>query len=727
MRLLKLQLLLFMLILPVLKTQAALPFTIAKPGKVYAVGKQVWIYEDASGEKTIEDINHESQFVLGKDPIPNFGITSSNFWLRLELVNNTGKEDLLLLIENPIIDEVEFYYTDSQGNIRSDVSGEHKTFASRTIQHSNYIFSLPLKNNERSICYLKIKSNDQLQLPLFVGTEEAIYQRLLLRDLLFGIYAGIIAVMILYNLFVYLSVKDNSYIYYVFFILFVGLSQATLEGLGFRFLWPGSPWMAINSTVIIPALSGVTTGLFMKSFLQTARYAPVLDKIINSFIGGYIIALIACLLGFNQFGLQLLHVAGAGGSFFALYVGYRIHKLGNRSGRFFLIANSIFLLAVIGFVLRNVNIIPYNTFTSIILELGSALQVILLSFALADKINTLKVEKEHSQAMALLASRENERLITEQNIMLEAKVYERTRELQFTNGELINTLHKLKDTQSQLVEAEKMASLGQLTAGIAHEINNPINFVSSNVKPLQMDIDDLFAVIAKYEELDLTASPAEKLKEIENFKRKIDLEYVGEEIKSLLRGIEDGATRTAEIVKGLRNFSRLDESELKLADIHTCIDSTLVVLKHSIPNGANIVRDFSSVPQIECYPGKLNQALLNLLNNAFHAICKKTNFIEHTVTISTSYVDEMVMIAISDTGIGMPEEVKEKIFEPFFTTKEVGEGTGLGLSIVYKIIEKHQGKIEVSSVPDIGTTFTLLLPKQLETKQKIFINELVQS
>lgn len=155
MRLLKLQLLLFMLILPVLKTQAALPFTIAKPGKVYAVGKQVWIYEDASGEKTIEDINHESQFVLGKDPIPNFGITSSNFWLRLELVNNTGKEDLLLLIENPIIDEVEFYYTDSQGNIRSDVSGEHKTFASRTIQHSNYIFSLPLKNNERSICYLK--------------------------------------------------------------------------------------------------------------------------------------------------------------------------------------------------------------------------------------------------------------------------------------------------------------------------------------------------------------------------------------------------------------------------------------------------------------------------------------------------------------------------------------------------------------------------------------------
>lgn len=727
MRFLKLQLLLFMLILPVFKIQASASFSIAKPGEVYPVGKQAWIYEDPSGKKTIEEIKHEPQFVLSKDEIPSFGITSSSYWIRLELFNKAGKDNLLLLIENPIIDEVEFYYTDSQGNVRSDVAGEHMTFAERTIYHSNYIFPLPVKDNERAICYLKVKSNDQLQLPVFVGTEEAIYQRLLIRDLLFGIYAGIIAVMILYNLFVYLSVKDNSYIYYVFFILFVGLSQATLEGLGFRFLWPGFPWMAINSTVIIPALSGVTTGLFMKSFLQTARYTPVLDKIINGFITGYIIALIACLLGFNQFGLQLLHVAGAGGSFFALYVGYRVHKLGNRSGRFFLIANSIFLIAVFTFVLRNVNIIPYTTFTSIVLELGSALQVILLSFALADKINTLKLEKEQSQAMALLAARENERLVTEQNLMLEAKVYERTRELQFTNGELINTLHKLKDTQSQLVEAEKMASLGQLTAGIAHEINNPINFVSSNVKPLQMDIDDLFAVIAKYEELDLSSGPEEKLKEIEKFKRKIDLEYVGEEIKSLLRGIEDGATRTAEIVKGLRNFSRLDESELKLADIHTCIDSTLVVLKHSIPNGVSIIRKFSAVPEIECYPGKLNQALLNLLNNAFHAICKKSNFGDHSVTISTSYEDEMVIIAISDTGIGMSEEVKEKIFEPFFTTKEVGEGTGLGLSIVYKIIEKHQGKIEVSSIPDMGTTFTLLLPKQLETKQKILINELVQS
>lgn len=727
MRFLKLQFLLFMLILPVCKIQASASFSIAKPGKVYSVGKQISIYEDPSGEKTIEAVKRESQFIPGKGEIPNFGISSSSYWIRFELVNKTGKDNLLLLIENPIIDEVEFYYADSKGNVRTYVAGEHKTFAERTIYHSNYIFPLPIKNNESAVCYLKVKSNDQLQLPIFVGTEDAIYQRLLIRDLLFGIYAGIIAVMILYNLFVYLSVKDNSYIYYVFFILFVGLSQATLEGLGFRFLWPGLPWMAINSTVIIPALSGVTTGLFMKSFLQTARYTPVLDKIINGFIAGYIIALIACLIGFNQFGLQLLHVAGAGGSFFALYVGYRVHKLGNRSGRFFLIANSIFLVAVFSFVLRNINIIPYNTFTSIILEIGSALQVILLSFALADKINTLKLEKEQSQAMALLAARENERLVTEQNLMLEAKVYERTRELQFTNGELINTLHKLKDTQSQLVEAEKMASLGQLTAGIAHEINNPINFVSSNVKPLQMDIDDLFAVIAKYEELDLNASPEEKLKEIENFKRKIDLEYVGEEIKSLLRGIEDGATRTAEIVKGLRNFSRLDESELKLADIHTCIDSTLVVLKHSIPGGVNIVRKFSPVPEIECYPGKLNQALLNLLNNAFHAICKKSDFDNHTVTISTSFADEMVVITISDTGIGMNEEVKEKIFEPFFTTKEVGEGTGLGLSIVYKIIEKHQGKIEVSSVPNIGTTFTLLLPKQLETKQKILINELVQT
>ncbi|MCO4291972.1 sensor histidine kinase [Solitalea sp. MAHUQ-68] len=710
-----------------LNALAGSPIVITDHTKVYVLGNALSIYEDPSGKESLQQVIVKNDFKSNAHQNPNFGITKSAYWLKFTVENRSGVEQLLLAVENPIIDEIDLYQYNAKGQLIAQKLGEHYSFDKRKIDQSNYVFQLNLPNEASSSYYLRVKSNDQLQLPIFIGTQEAIYKHSSQRDLLFGIYVGIILIMMVYNLFVYISVKDSSYIYYVLFIFFVGLSQATLEGFGFQFLWPNNSWFAINSTIIVPVFSGITTGLFMKKFLQTRLVAANLDKGINLFISSYFIALACCFAGYNHLALQLLHVIGAIGSFYALYVGYRIHKMGIRSGQFFLIANVIFLLAVVVFVLRNVNIIPYNTFTSFILELGSAFQVSLLSFALADKINTLKREKEHSQEMALAASKENERLVKEQNVFLETKVNERTQELQNANVELNHTLHQLKDTQSQLVEAEKMASLGTLTAGIAHEINNPINFVSSNVRPLQMDIDDLFAVIAKYENLNPNQSVEEQLIEIERFKKKIDLTYVGEEIKMLLRGIEDGASRTAEIVKGLRNFSRLDESDLKMTDIHECLDSTLVVLKHSIPSFITIEKNYLADKLIECYPGKLNQALLNLLNNAIHAINKNNPELQHFIKIKTQIDDDVMKISVTDSGIGIPDEVKDRIFDPFFTTKEVGEGTGLGLSIVYNIIEKHQGKIDVVSVPNKGTTFTLLLPIKLKTKTNQSVNEVIRT
>ncbi|UKJ09000.1 7TM diverse intracellular signaling domain-containing protein [Solitalea lacus] len=708
-------------------SKAYTPTTVKDEFQVYSLGKSLMVYEDKSGNESLQQVISKSKFTLCKEDVPNFGISKSAFWLKFSIQNTTPKSQLLLLIENPIIDEIEYYQVKDNKTVNQFELGDTHAFNKRQIANANYVFPISTDSNNLITVYIKVKSNDQLQLPVFIGTEQAIYQQLLLRDLLFGIYSGIILIMVLYNLFVYVSVKDSSYIYYVLFIVFVGLSQATLQGFGFRFLWPNQSWFSVNSTIIIPVFSGITTGLFMKKFLQTALYAPKLDKGIDVFIGGYVLALLVCLAGFNHEALQLLHLQGAIGSFYALYVGYCIHKKGIRSGRFFLIANSIFLLAVVVFVLRNVNVVPYNTFTSVILELGSAFQVSLLSFALADKINTLKREKELSQEQALVASLENEKLVREQNVMLEQKVNERTEELQQTNSELQSTLNQLKDTQSQLVDAEKMASLGQLTAGIAHEINNPINFVSSNIKPLQMDIDDLFSVIAKYEELDLSSNAEEKLKEIDQFKKKIDLEYVGSEIKLLLQGIQDGAVRTAEIVKGLRSFSRLDESEMKKIDVHECIDSTLIILKHVIPSFITIKKEYNADKQIECYPGKLNQALLNLFNNAIQAVVQTQNETNHSITIKTDCQGDFIGLSISDTGIGMPESIRERIFEPFFTTKEVGQGTGLGLSIVYKIIEKHQGKIEVQSIQGVGTTFTLLLPLQLKNEQIYVADEVFQA
>ena len=352
-------------------------------------------------------------------------------------------------------------------------------------------------------------------------------------------------------------------------------------------------------------------------------------------------------------------------------------------------------------------------FTFYTMPLGSAAEVILLSLALADRINVLKKEKEESQAQALLISQQNQKLITEQNIILEQKVHERTIELKVTNDELNVTLTYLKDTQTQLVNAEKMASLGQLTAGIAHEINNPINFVSANLRPLKTGIDEVLEVVAKYEGITSDSVLIDKLKEIAAFKKEIDLDYLKIEIEKLLAGIEDGAKRTSEIVSGLKNFSRLDESDIKEASINEGIESTLILLRSSFSKQIEIVTNLEKVPNIECYPGKLNQVFLNILSNALYAINKKGSSTNNKLIISTFEKEGQIYATFEDSGIGMTPDVKGKIFEPFFTTKNVGEGTGLGMSIVFKIIESHHAHLEVESELGKGTKITIILNKKL--------------
>jgi hypothetical protein len=342
--------------------------------------------------------------------------------------------------------------------------------------------------------------------------------------------------------------------------------------------------------------------------------------------------------------------------------------------------------------------------------IASAVEAILLSIALADRINTLKKEKEISQAEALQISLENEQLVREQNLVLEQKVAERTSELQQTNGELNLTLTELKNTQTQLVNAEKMASLGQLTAGIAHEINNPINFVTSNIRPLRRDVQDLLETFNRFEKL----IPAEDVKmkaQLDAIKVEMDFDYLAEEISVLINGMEEGATRTAEIVKGLRTFSRLDESDLKKVNVNEGIDSTLILLNSNLGGRISVVRKYDEDALIECYPGKLNQVFMNILNNAIQAMHTNDNHASGILTLITRSVADQVVIEIGDTGPGMSESVKQRIFEPFFTTKAVGQGTGLGLSIVYSIIESHHGTIEIDSTLGEGTTFRLTLPK----------------
>lgn len=282
---------------------------------------------------------------------------------------------------------------------------------------------------------------------------------------------------------------------------------------------------------------------------------------------------------------------------------------------------------------------------------------------------------------------------------LERKLVEKNRYL----NELVE---KIQSMQEQMVISEKMASLGQLTAGIAHEINNPINFVTANVGPLKRDLTELKELCLQYKELHHSTDPQNALKNIEAYSREIDPEFLYTEIETLIKGIEEGAERTRQIVIGLRNFSRVDEDDFKTVDIHDGIESTLMLLQNKIKNRIEVIKQYGKIPLIECVPGKINQVLMNILNNASDAIGEKGTI---TITTSRGKKDNLV-ISLKDDGVGMKESVKRRIFEPFYTTKAVGLGTGLGLSISYGIIEAHYGSIEINSKPGKGSEFVLELP-----------------
>jgi len=467
----------------------------SNPDQNIKISNKVEILEDTEGKMPIEEIISSRDFKKSLEAIPNLQISSSTFWIKFEIKNNTKQDDIVLELQYPIIDEVTLYRLLPTGNYSIEKSGEYVPYYNRKYKYQDYIFDLNIPENETRTFIMKIKGSEQIQLPLTIGPSKGILESLFTKDLIFGLYAGIIIVMFLYNLFVYFVVKDKTYLFYVGYILSVGLTQACLQGYSSRFFWPDSSFLANQSMIFSPSLAGIGALLFVNSFLQVKIHTPTLFKISYGIIVLYTIAILLGLFEIYHVSQQIVQMCSMIGSILVFIIAYKIIKKGFREAKFFLIAWSIFLASVIIFVLRNFDFLPYNNFTYYALQFGSGLEVVLLSLALGDRINILKKEKEESQAQALDALLQNELIIRNQNIVLENRVEERTKKLKDINQELSTTLSELKQTQSHLVNAEKMASLGQLTAGIAHEINNPINFVVSNVKPLQRDIEEIYELM----------------------------------------------------------------------------------------------------------------------------------------------------------------------------------------------------------------------------------------
>jgi two-component system NtrC family sensor kinase len=305
-----------------------------------------------------------------------------------------------------------------------------------------------------------------------------------------------------------------------------------------------------------------------------------------------------------------------------------------------------------------------------------------------------------------------EAALRESRDMLEERVRERTADLQMANATLETKkaqqavlIDKLEQAQTQLLQSEKMATIGQLAAGVAHEINNPVAFVNSNLGTLRRYVDDLLELLAAYAGVEASLAPAER-GEIGRLKTRIDPVFLREDIDSLLAESLDGVARVKSIVQDLKDFSHVDESERHWANLEEGLDSTLRLVANEFKFKVEVVKEYGGIPPIECLASQLNQVFMNLLVNASHAIDERGR-----ITVRTGMDIHELWVEVADTGKGIKPEHLSRIFEPFFTTKPVGKGTGLGLSLSYGIVQKHAGRIEVESVIGEGTRFRVVLPR----------------
>jgi signal transduction histidine kinase len=329
-----------------------------------------------------------------------------------------------------------------------------------------------------------------------------------------------------------------------------------------------------------------------------------------------------------------------------------------------------------------------------------------LKIKVSEEITRKEIIKEKNKQLEeeIFKRKTAEKNLYEYNKNLESIVLKKTQNLE-------KALKRLKIAQSQLVQSEKMASIGQLSAGIAHEINNPLGFIKTNFASLQQYADETVRLLQEYENLESTDPEdfSKAVEKIHRIKKEMDFDFIKEDLQSIFSETKEGIERILSIITDLKFFAHKEKDEKVAVDIHQCIDSTLNVIHNEIKYKAEVVKDYSALPKIKCYPQRVNQIITNLIINAAQSI-EKTG----TITIRTYIENNYCVIKISDTGEGIPDHIKDKIFDPFFSTKPVGKGTGLGLHVVYDLVKKHDGKIKLESEVNKGTSFFIYLPLEKE-------------
>ncbi|HPS56907.1 MAG TPA: 7TM diverse intracellular signaling domain-containing protein [Spirochaetota bacterium] len=655
--------------------------TLEEGRKHYSLGRSLYILEDRNGDVTIDGImkhQYDSRFTRSEADAPNYGFSRSTYWAKFEIINpfNTPRE-MYLETGYPNLDLIELYMPEPGGRYQKRTAGYNYVFKEREVQYRNIVFKISLSPGKNTY-YAMIQSSGTVTFPLILQTPDYLVETSTIDYLVLGMYYGILFVMILYNLFVYISVRDRSYLYYISYITSFILFSFSLNGMGFQNFWPDSIWW---QKVSVPLLifSGIfTIGQFVRSFLELKKISAVSDRIVQLMM---LMAFAGMVLSFiidYSMAIRLSALTVVIAVTICFLVGIFSVIKGNRSARFYLLAWTCFLLGCFVFALKATGYIPFNTVTQYAMQAGSAAEVVLLSFALGDRINILKGEKETAQLRTI----EIQKSATED---LERKVAERTMELNRANEDL-KELDKLKSN---------------FFANISHEIRTPLTLILSPVESvLQGD-----------------------------YGREVD--------NSFFENVQRNAIKLLKLINNLLDFSKIEAGHMNLnikeIDIVIFIRNYITAI-HSAAESKGISLSFvtlSSAIRLHIDIEKMDKIVMNLFSNALK-FTDKGGFIR----ILVKEDDKNCYIIFEDSGIGIPRDKYETIFDRFSqvdtgSTRKY-EGTGIGLALVKEFVNMHGGTLTVESrfidetPEDHGTTFTVTIPRgkeHLQENDNIHISE----
>jgi len=596
-----------------------------------------------------------------KGNVLNGGLTELAYWYKINIKNLAANQYLVL--NDPQIDQVDVYFVKDSSLIRHSRSGDAFAFEKREVKIPNYHFLLP---QDSYTCYFRIKKNSNFTFNLNIASFKYLMEQRHNNSLFSGAYLGVLFVLIFFNYFVYLYVKEKFFLYYIFYLSSMLFFLVSFKGFSFEYLWPNSPYY--NS--FFPsygALMLISIALFVMSLLQTKTYLPRLTKGLYLFIGILILGITSNFYSYAissaviQYITLILVV-------YLILIGIQSHRKGNKVAKFFLCSWSLYMSCLVIFIVHHNGLIVSNEFTRNAIIYGSLLEAVTLSFVSAYRLKILRREKDEAMS-------------------------------------------KLKKHQSELVQSEIMNSLGKMSVGISHKINNNIQLSGGNLLIIDRNLGFLKKYFEKFENIDLNdGDPTYKLQELRAYGIEIELKELFKELFNSLFKVQKGINQTTEISRGLNYFSKSDANRsIICTNINRDISSMILLQRTLLPGSVKVDLDLGELPEIHCKAKDLNQSFLSVFETAVSAIRAKPLPNKGVIKVKTQLDNDTIIISFEDDGVALDKEALVNVFKPFQLNRVVGN-KGLGLSFAYNIVSEHGGDIVVESIEGKGSVFTISLP-----------------